>query len=65
MSKKKKVNEEFIERKIDREKQLKIAEDFCSFFSEITGISKEEFEDFKRKVRSGEIKLDNDIEDGI
>lgn len=40
----------------------KIAEDFFNLASEITGISKEEFEDFKRKVRSGEIKLDNDLD---
>jgi hypothetical protein len=40
----------------------KIAEEFCNLAFEITGISKEEFEDFKRKVRSGEIKLDNDLD---
>ena len=56
---KRKMNEEFIKPKFDKEKQAKISEEFCNFASEITGISKEEFEDFKKKVRSGEIKLDN------
>ncbi len=59
--KNKKINEEFIKTKFDKEKQAKIAEEFCNLASEITGISKEEFEDFKKKVRSGEIKLDNDV----
>lgn len=63
MSKKRKINEEFIERKFDKEKQLEIAEDFCNLFSEITGISKEEFEEFERKIRSGEIN--NGLEDDI
>ena len=48
--------------KLDKERQAKIAKEFCNLASEITGISKEEFEDFKRKVRSGEIKLDNDLD---
>jgi hypothetical protein len=59
--KKKKINEEFIKPKFDKEKQSKIVDDFCNLASKITGISKEEFEDFKKKVRSGEIKLDNDV----
>ena len=48
--------------KLDKERQAKIAEEFCNLASEITGLSKEEFEDFDRKVRSGEIKLDNDLD---
>ena len=48
--------------KLDKERQAKIAEEFCNWFSETTGISKEEIEDFDRKVRSGEIKLDNDLD---
>jgi len=40
----------------------KIVEDFCDYFTKITGISKEEFEEFDRKVKSGEIKLDNDLD---
>ena len=47
--KKKKINEEFIKPKFDKENQVKIAEEFCNLASEITGISKEEFEDFKKK----------------
>lgn len=62
MSKKKKVNEEFIERKFDREKQLEISDKFTNYFSEITGISKDELEDYSRKVDSGEIKVDNDLD---
>ena len=58
---KKKINEEFIKPKFDKERQLKIAEEFSDFVNEITGISKDEFEEFRRKVRSGEIKLDNDV----
>ena len=48
--------------KLDKERQAKIAEEFRNWFSETTGISKEEFEDFDRKVKSGEIKLDNDLD---
>lgn len=65
MSKKKKVNEEFIERKIDREKQLKISEEFLEYALKVTGITKEEYDDYKQKVMSGEIKLDNGIDDDI
>ena len=62
MSKKRKINEEFIERKFDKEKQLEIADKFTNYFSEITGISKDELEDYSRKVDSGEIKVDNDLD---
>ena len=40
----------------------KIAEDFCDYFSKVTGISKGEFEEFERKLSSGEIKLDNRLD---
>lgn len=62
---KKKVNEEFIERRIDKDAQLKISEDFLEYALKMKGITKEEFEEFERKIESGEIKLDNGIEDDI
>lgn len=59
---KKKVNEEFIERRIDKDVQLKISEEFLEHALKMKGITKEEFEEFERKIESGEIKLDNGIE---
>ncbi len=58
MDKDKKINEKF---RILKPKE-NIVEDFCDYFTKMTGISKEEFEEFDRKVKSGEIKLDNDLD---
>jgi hypothetical protein len=59
--KNKKINEEF-KPNFDKEIQKRISEDFCDYFSKITGISKKEFEEYGEKVRSGEIKLDNNTD---
>ncbi len=59
------MNEEFNERgipKFDKEIQKKISEDFLNRTLPRYGITMEEFEEFKRKIKSGEIQVDNDDE---
>ena len=55
MNKNNKINEKF---RILKPKE-NIVEDFCDYFTKMTGISKEEFD---RKVKSGEIKIDNQLD---
>ena len=46
----------------DREAREKLSEEFLDYALPIAGITREEFDEFARKVRSGEIKIDNDVE---
>ena len=57
MKKNKKINEEF--------RNLKpkdgIVDDFLDFALPIAALTKEEYNEYKRKVKSGEIKIDNQL----
>jgi hypothetical protein len=64
MKRRNKINEEFKREKIlktKKENQEKIAEDFLDFALPIVGIGREEYEEYKRKVISGEIEIDNKL----
>ena len=63
MDKDKKINEKFkqVRPKFDKKGQEKIAEDFLDFALPIAGITREEYNEYKRKVKSGEIKIDNQL----
>jgi len=47
--------------KFDKKRQEKIAEEFLDFALPIAGLTKQEFDEYKRKVKSGEIKIDNQL----
>ena len=63
MDKNKKINEEFkkVKPKFDKKRQEKISEDFMEFALPLIGMTREEFDEYERKVRSGEIKIDNQL----
>ena len=63
MKKNNKINEEFknVRPKFDKKRQEKIAEEFLDFALPIAGLTKQEFDEYKRKVKSGEIKIDNQL----
>jgi hypothetical protein len=63
MKKNNKINEEFkdVRPKFDKKRQEKISEDFMEFALPLIGMTREEFDEYKRKVKSGEIKIDNQL----
>ena len=55
-------NKKDIRPKFDKKRQEKNVEDFLDFALPIAGITREEYNEYKRNVKSGEIKLDNQLD---